>query len=75
MGKKYELVDDMECKNDMCLEVNVKKDDRFTSIEKLNEDIEEWKSSNRHWMLNRLMRDMCIKGLIEEGTYIIKICW
>lgn len=74
-GKEYRLVDDMEYHNDSCLEVDVKKDDKFTSIEKLNEEIEQWKYSKRHWMLHSLMRDLCIKGLVEEGKYIINISW
>jgi hypothetical protein len=69
----YEFVADMECGNDSGHEFNVKKEP-LGKYEQ--EDLDKWLAgSGQGWMTHNLIQEMCNRGVIEEGNYLISVCW
>ncbi len=71
---EFSIPCDQEKGNDTSLEMNVEKRilDKYEIIR-----LEEFKKDpdNETYMLYTLMDDMCSRGLIPDGLYIIRISW
>ena len=40
------------------------------------EDLEQFKSDKQlHWKIYVIMNDLCNNNIIDEGNYLISVCW
>jgi len=71
-GKKFDILEDMDASNDTSVEVTVQpRCDKFDQ-----ERIDKWlKTGETGYLARSLMNDMCLKGHIPEGSYVIRISW
>lgn len=69
----YDFVSDMECCNDSSHEFDVKKGDLFEWDKK---ELTKWKSGKHCVMMTEtLLTDLCNQGIIDEGQYLVWVCW
>lgn len=68
----YSIVADEELSNDSSKSYSVEKME-LSKYDKL--DLEKFKKGHQPYMSNILFQDLCNKGIIDEGEYIIDICW
>lgn len=70
----YSIVADQEMNNDECREYRVANQELLDKYD--SHELEKFKrGENVNYMTRVLMADLCIRGLLEEGTYLIKVCW
>ena len=70
----YEIVEDNEWNNDSSYNETVSKGEIDSYYKKRFED---WKEGfySGSYMLRHILKDLCNKGEIEEGNYLIKVSW
>ena len=71
-SRDYEIVSDNEWNNDSSYKQNISKgeiDDFY------KERFEDWKQGfgGSNYMLRHILQDLCNKGEIEEGNYLIDV--
>ena len=70
---EYSFVADMESSN------NVRHTFELTFGDELNKwhlaDIEKFKQGKGSYVTATLLRDLCNRGLIDPGLYVIDVCW
>jgi hypothetical protein len=70
--KEFDILEDLNANNDSSLETKVQ-----PKVDKFDQDIiDKWVQTGEGSFLTRaLMNDLCAKGHIPEGSYVIRICW
>lgn len=72
-GHNFEILCDLECANDSCRTMSIKKG-KMTKYDLA--DVGKYKEIGEgSYLLHQLMDDMCARDLIEEGDYVIEISW
>ena len=72
-GVNYEFVADQEAHNDTSYEYDVHKR-KFSEWE--NNSLDKFKKEGKYsYMAGTILDDLCDKGVIEEGHYIIRVSW
>jgi len=74
--KDYEYVADVECGNDSEQSYEVRDGDKYFD-EYEQEQIEKFKEDQLQtsYMAETLLNDMCRRGKIKPGSYLISVCW
>ena len=71
--QKFEVVEDLELSNDSDKLISVSKE-KLSIYEEAN--IRKFVDTGHYnWTTHTLLKDMCNKGIIEEGDYLIKVSW
>jgi hypothetical protein len=72
-GKDYSFIQDQECGNDSSHEFHISK----KKLRKYDQKkLEEFANDGEYcFSADVIMGDLCHKGLIEPGHYIVKVCW
>ena len=72
----YSVVADMECSNDSSVTIDcVKKQDLDEYEKKELTKFLDSDGNDGSYITSTLMLDLCNKGLIPEGDYLIRVCW
>lgn len=72
-GQKYDFVSDMEVSNDSEHSFKVQKR-QFSEWDV--KDLEAFKTTGKTgWRAHLILDDLCNRGLIPEGNYLITVCW
>ena len=72
-GQPFEVTASEEARNDSCLS--------FTVAAGQNRDydteyLKEFREKGRYgFLLGTILNDLCDRGLIEAGSYVVDICW
>jgi len=72
-GQDYEFVADQECGNDSShtFSASSKELDEYEA-----ERVKEFKDTGEYnYLAGELFNDLCRQGKIEEGSYIVNVCW
>jgi len=74
--KDYEFVADVECGNDSQSSFEVRDDDKYFGDYE-QEDIEKFRKDHvgSGYMAGTLLNDMCRRGKIKPGSYLISVYW
>jgi len=67
----YEFPDDMECNNDTKLSIDV--DGNLSAYDEKN--LTRFLNGEGNFMARILMNDMCRRGLIPPGEYLVNVSW
>lgn len=72
-GQDYEIVADQELSNDSDFAITARKEplDKW-AIRDLTSFVA---GGQNQWVTHKLVTDMCNRGLLPEGEYLISICW
>ncbi len=70
--KEFSFVADQEASNDSIHEFSVSNPADYID----EEEMEEFKKTGKYsFLTDSILNDMCEKGEIEPGDYIINVCW
>lgn len=71
--RSYDIVADQELSNDMCKEVRVS---AYELDEWQQEEVQTFLETGRgNFITDTLTTDLANRGLLEEGTYLVQVCW
>lgn len=72
LKREYNVVTDEEWSNDSTHTITAE-------VEELDEfeqaDIDEFLSKGKQYAIHTIAKDLCNKGLLEPGEYMIEVCW
>lgn len=70
---EYNIIAGEETGNDEYLSYTIK-NEYLTNYDYLN--LRKWtETGNGMYLLSNILQDLCVKGLIEEGNYLIHVSW
>ena len=72
-GQKYDIVSDMEWSNDS--EHSIKAEKRTFSQYEVDQLVAFRTTGKGGWILYILLDDLCNRGFIPSGEYLITVCW
>jgi hypothetical protein len=73
-AKPYSFVADQECGNDSVHRFRVSKESLLQDYDRRR--VEDFAAGKRvSGITGALLDDLCRRGLIEPGTYVVSVCW
>lgn len=72
-GKRLDFINDQECSNDSYHKINVKKKLLSNYEQKRLDDFKAGETPS--YITKTLLTDMCNSDVIEQGEYLICVCW
>jgi ubiquitin C-terminal hydrolase len=73
-GKEYNIPASMEWSNDSSHEVNINKTFSAWNVEMIKW-LSEPNNNEVHGALYAILNDLCLRGELPAGEYLIEVCW